>query len=35
MRIVVNKLPEYFNVPNTCIYAKKTGEEIGGKIILH
>lgn len=31
MKIIVDKLPEYFSVPNTCIYAKKTGEEMGGK----
>ena len=31
MKVVVNKMPEYFSVPSTCIYAKKTGEEIGGK----
>jgi hypothetical protein len=31
MKVVVTKLPDYFNVHTTCIFADKTGEEIAGK----
>lgn len=31
MKVVVTKLPDYFNVHRTCIFADKTGEEISGK----
>ena len=31
MKILVTELPNYFRVEDTCLFAKKTGEMIGGK----
>ena len=31
MKIIVDKMPRYYYVADDCLFAKRTGEEIGGK----